>query len=193
MALSNEQFTEFKCVYFSIFCILIRFWRRILVCLIPKLKMWKWKRCRRWTSLWCSLDRSHKIILNPKRVCLQCISFFQNEFFFSLQHVTGMPIFRIFTDFRKFNLVRMSSVNLDVLRKFPEFGQSRNWGIILQKTHKNTQGNCKGRLPAYHQAWFPSDLRFVNAGTESRLSGSDCGKFGENAKMKWNEDSVGVS
>ena len=29
----------------------------------------------------------------------------------------------------------------------------------------------------------------MNAGTESRLSGSDCGKLGENAKMKRNEDS----
>ena len=83
----------------------------------------------------------------------------------------------------------MSSVNLDVFRKFREFGQSQNWGIFLQKTHKNTPGNCKGRLPAYRRAWFPSDLRFVKAGTESRLSGSDWGKLGENAKMKWNEDS----
>ena len=65
---------------------------------------------------------------------------------------TGMPILRKFTEFRKCNLVRMSSVNLDVFRKFPEFGQSQNWGIFLQKTHKNTPGNCKDRLPAYRRA-----------------------------------------
>ena len=86
----------------------------------------------------------------------------------------------------------MSSVNLDVFRKFLEFRQSQNWRIFLQKTYKNTQADWESRLPAYRRAWFPSDLRFVKAGTElteSRLPGSDCRKLGKNSKMKWNEDS----
>ena len=67
-------------------------------------------------------------------------------------------------------------------------GQSQNRGILLQKTLKNTQGgtvaDCEGRLPAYHRAWFPPDLRLMNAGTESRLSGNNCQNIGKNVKCE---------
>ena len=54
-----------------------------------------------------------------------------------------MPIFHKYTEFRKSNLLRMSSENLDVFWKFPEFWQSQNWGIFLQKTYKNTQADAR--------------------------------------------------
>ena len=72
--------------------------------------------------------------------------------FYTFIPLTGMPIFCKFTEFRKSNLLRMSSVNLNVFRKFPEFRQSQYWGIFLQKTYKNAQADCESRLPAYRRA-----------------------------------------
>ena len=95
-----------------------------------------------------------------------------------------MSIFRKFTEFHKFNLLHMSSVDMDILLKLPELRQSQNWGIFLQKTYTNNQAGCESWLPAYRLAWFPPDLRFVKAGTESRLSGNDCRNLGKNAKCK---------
>ena len=93
----------------------------------------------------------------------------------------------------------MSVLDLVVFWQLPEFRQLQNWGIFLQKTYKKysrwpreTVAGCEGRLPAYHRALFPPDLRFVNASTESRLSNNNCRKIGKNTKMNWNDDSLSV-
>ena len=42
----------------------------------------------------------------------------------------------------------LSVIDLDVFRQLPEFRQSQNWGIFLQKTFKNTQGGREVRFVA---------------------------------------------
>ena len=90
-------------------------------------------------------------------------------------------------------------IDLDVFRQLPEFRQSQNWKIFLQKTFKNTQVGRESRLlvarvgcrlitepdfrPTY-DLWMPTlkaDFPAMIAGTYVKI---------RNAKMNWKDDSL---
>ena len=89
-----------------------------------------------------------------------------------------MSIFRKSTKFRKFNLLCVSSINVDVFRKLPEFGQFKNSGTFLQKTKK-----CSSWLRE-SVASLPSSL--ISYGPTI----CECWNLVKNAKMNLNDDSL---
>ena len=84
-------------------------------------------------------------------------------------------------------------LDLDVFQQLPELQQSQIGEFSCKRPVKywswlrESVAGCEGRLSAYHQAWFPPNLRFVSASTKCRLSGNYCRNIGKNVKINWND------